>query len=230
MQPPFLFVGKTTSPSGFSTSPKKAISSPSYAEKPLGRSWEADMSEMTDLVFSELKDNMEKNIKFLEKSFSKLRTGRASLALLDGMKVEYYGVPTPLNQVASLSVPESRLIQISPWDTTVIPSIEKAIQKSELGLNPINDGKIVRINIPALTEERRKELVKVVRKMSEEGKVKLRNLRRDANEELKKLKKDSDINEDEMFKYQADVQKVTDDYIEKTDKVLQAKEKEIMEI
>jgi ribosome recycling factor len=188
------------------------------------------MSEMTDLIFSELKDNMEKNIKFLEKSFSKLRTGRASLALLDGMKVEYYGVPTPLNQVASLSVPESRLIQISPWDTTVIPSIEKAIQKSELGLNPVNDGKIVRINIPQLTEERRKDLVKVVRKMAEEGKVKLRNLRRDANEELKKLKKESDINEDEMFKYQADVQKVTDDYIEKTDKVLQAKEKEIMEI
>ncbi len=156
------------------------------------------MSEMTDLVFSELKDNMEKNIKFLEKTFSKLRTGRASLALLDGMKVEYYGVPTPLNQVASLSVPESRLIQISPWDTTVIPSIEKAIQKSELGLNPVNDGKIVRINIPQLTEERRKDLVKVVRKMAEEG--------------------------------QADVQKVTDDYIEKTDKVLQAKEKEIMEI
>ena len=188
------------------------------------------MSEMTDLVFSELKDNMEKNIKFLEKSFSKLRTGRASLALLDGMKVEYYGVPTPLNQVASLSVPESRLIQISPWDATAIPSIEKAIQKSELGLNPVNDGKIVRINIPQLTEERRKDLVKLVRKMSEEGKVKLRNLRRDANEELKKLKKDSDINEDEMFKYQTDVQKVTDDYIEKADKVTQAKEKEIMEI
>jgi ribosome recycling factor len=188
------------------------------------------MSEMTDLVFSELKDNMEKNIKFLEKSFSKLRTGRASLALLDGMKVEYYGVPTPLNQVASLSVPESRLIQISPWDATAIPSIEKAIQKSELGLNPVNDGKIVRINIPQLTEERRKDLVKLVRKMSEEGKVKLRNLRRDANEELKKLKKDSDINEDEMFKYQADVQKVTDEYIEKADKVTQAKEKEIMEI
>jgi ribosome recycling factor len=196
----------------------------------LGQSWETDMSEMTDLVFSELKDNMEKNIKSLEKSFSKIRTGRASLALLDGIKVEYYGVPTPLNQVASLSVPESRLIQISPWDTSVIPNIEKAIQKSELGLNPVNDGKIVRINIPQLTEERRKELVKVVKKMAEEGKVKLRNIRRDANEELKKLKKDSDINEDDMFKYQADVQKVTDDYIEKTDKVLQAKEKEIMEI
>ncbi len=188
------------------------------------------MSEMTDLVFSEMKDDMEKSLKFLEKSFSKLRTGRASLALLDGIKVEYYGVPTPLNQVASLSVPESRLIQISPWDTSVIPNIEKAIQKSELGLNPMNDGKVVRINIPALTEERRKELVKVVRKMAEEGKVKLRNLRRDANEELKKLKKDADIAEDELFKYQADVQKVTDDYIEKADKVLQAKEREIMEI
>ncbi len=188
------------------------------------------MSEMTDLIFSELKDDMEKSLKFLEKSYSKLRTGRASLALLDGIKVEYYGVPTPLNQVASLSVPESRLIQISPWDSSVIPNIEKAIQKSELGLTPINDGKIVRINIPALTEERRKDLVKVVRKMAEEGKVKLRNLRRDANEELKKLKKDGEIAEDELFKFQADVQKVTDDYIEKTDKVTQVKEKEIMEI
>jgi len=188
------------------------------------------MSEMTDLVFSEMNDDMEKSVKFLEKSFSKLRTGRASLALLDGIKVDYYGVPTPLNQVASLSVPESRLIQISPWDSSVIPAIEKAIQKSELGLNPINDGKIVRINIPALTEERRKDLVKVVRKMAEEGKVKLRNLRRDANEELKKLKKDGEIAEDELFKLQADVQKVTDDFIEKADKVTQAKEKEIMEI
>ncbi|HET6489421.1 MAG TPA: ribosome recycling factor [Syntrophales bacterium] len=188
------------------------------------------MSEMTDLIFSGMKDDMDKSLKFLEKSFSKLRTGRASLALLDGIKVEYYGVPTPINQVASLSVPESRLIQISPWDTSVIPNIEKAIQKSELGLNPINDGKIVRINIPVLTEERRKELVKVVKKMAEEGKVKLRNLRRDANEELKKLKKDGDIAEDELFKYQADVQKLTDDYIEKTDKILQTKEKEIMEI
>ncbi len=188
------------------------------------------MSEMTDLVFSEMKDNMEKSVKFLEKSFSKLRTGRASLALLDGIKVDYYGVPTPINQVASLSVPESRMIQISPWDSSVIPAIEKAIQKSELGLNPINDGKIVRINIPALTEERRKDLVKVVRKMAEEGKVKLRNLRRDANEELKKLKKDGDIAEDELFKLQADVQKVTDDFIEKADKVTQSKEKEIMEI
>jgi ribosome recycling factor len=185
---------------------------------------------MTDLIFSGMKDDMDKSLKFLEKSFSKLRTGRASLALLDGIKVEYYGVPTPLNQVASLSVPESRLIQISPWDMTVIPNIEKAIQKSELGLNPINDGKIVRINIPVLTEERRKDLVKVVKKMAEEGKVKLRNLRRDANEELKKLKKDGDIAEDELFKYQADVQKVTDDYIEKTDKILLVKEKEIMEI
>jgi ribosome recycling factor len=188
------------------------------------------MSEMTDLIFSGMKDDMDKSLKFLEKSFSKLRTGRASLALLDGIKVEYYGVPTPINQVASLSVPESRLIQISPWDSSVIPNIEKAIQKSELGLNPINDGKIVRINIPVLTEERRKDLVKVVRKMAEEGKVKLRNLRRDANEELKKLKKDGDIAEDELFKYQADVQKLTDDYIVKTDKILQTKEKEIMEI
>jgi len=188
------------------------------------------MSEMTDLIFSGMKDDMDKSLKFLEKSFSKLRTGRASLALLDGIKVEYYGVPTPLNQVASLSVPESRLIQISPWDTTVIPSIEKAIQKSELGLNPVNDGKIVRINIPQLTEERRKDLVKVVKKMAEECKIRLRNVRRDANEQLKALKKDNEISEDDLYDAQEEVQKLTDKFIEKADGVLAAKEKEIMEI
>ncbi|MCX5836676.1 MAG: ribosome recycling factor, partial [Deltaproteobacteria bacterium] len=135
---------------------------------------------MKELVFEELKENMEKAIRALEKSFSKVRTGRASLALLDGIKVEYYGVPTPLNQVATLSIPESRMIMISPWDSTIIGSIEKAIQKSELGLMPVNDGKLIRINIPQLTEERRKDLVKVVRKMAEECKINLRNARREA--------------------------------------------------
>lgn len=185
---------------------------------------------MKEEVFAELKDNLEKSVQFLEKSFSKVRTGRASLALLDGIKVDYYGVPTPLNQVAGLSIPESRLIVISPWDASIIGAIEKAIQKSELGLMPSNDGKIIRITIPPLTEERRKELVRLVKKMAEECKVKLRNARREANEQLKALKKDNKISEDEMFTYQEDVQKEMDRYIERVDKLLAAKEKEIMEI
>jgi ribosome recycling factor len=185
---------------------------------------------MKEIIFEELSGNMDKAIQTLEKSFSRVRTGRASLSLLDGIKVEYYGTPTPLSQVASLSVPESRMIVISPWDSSVIGAVEKAIQKSDLGLTPSNDGKLIRINIPALTEERRKELVKVVKKMAEESKIKLRNDRRDANEQLKALKKDGDISEDDLFKYQDDVQKLTDKYIQKVDSVLAAKEKEIMEI
>jgi ribosome recycling factor len=185
---------------------------------------------MTELVFEELKDGMEKAMGALEKGFSKVRTGRASIALLDGIKIDYYGTPTPLNQVATLSVPESRLIVISPWDSSVITLIEKAIQKSDLGLMPSNDGKIIRLAIPPLTEERRKELVKVVKKMAEESKVTVRNIRRDANEQLKDLKKDNTLSEDELFKNQEEVQKITNKYIEKVDQILAAKEKEIMEI
>ena len=185
---------------------------------------------MKEEIFAELKDNLEKSIQSFEKSLSKVRTGRASLALLDGIKVDYYGVPTPLTQVASLSTPESRLIVISPWDSGVIGAIEKAIQKSELGLMPSNDGKLIRLQIPQLTEERRKELVKVVKKMAEESKVKLRNSRRDANEGFKTLKKDNKISEDDLFVYQEDVQKQMDKYIEKVDAILLNKEKEIMEI
>ena len=185
---------------------------------------------MKEGIISELQDNLEKGIASLEKSFSKVRTGRASVAILDGIKVDYYGVPTHLNQVASLSTPESRLIVISPWDTGSIGAIDKAIQKSELGLMPSNDGKIIRLAIPQLTEERRKELVKNVKKMAEECKVKLRNSRRETNDRFKVLKKDGKISEDELFTYQDEVQKLTDKYIEKTDVVLQGKEKEIMEI
>jgi ribosome recycling factor len=185
---------------------------------------------MKEIIFEDLKEGMEKAIQAVEKSFSKVRTGRASLALLDGIRVEYYGTLTPLNQVASLSIPESRLIVISPWDGSVLGAIEKAIQKSDLGLMPSNDGKLIRLAIPVLTEERRKELVKVVRKMAEECKVKQRNLRRDANEQLKVLKKDNEISEDELFQSQQEVQKLTDRYIAKTDEILTAKEKEIMEI
>lgn len=185
---------------------------------------------MDDQVLKSLKDTMDKDLQAFEKSLSKVRTGRASLSLLDGIKVDYYGTATPLNQVASLSIPESRTIQISPWDASVIGAIEKAIQKSELGLMPTSDGKIVRIGIPTLTEQRRKELVKVVKKMAEECKVNLRNERRDANERYKNMKKDNKISEDDMFKGQGEVQKLTDEYIKKADGILSLKEKEIMEI
>ncbi len=185
---------------------------------------------MTDLIFEELKEAMEKDIQSLERSFNKVRTGRASVTLLDGIKVDYYGVMTPLNQIATLSTPESQLILISPWDKAALEAIGKAVQKSELGLVPNSDGKVIRINIPPLTEERRKELVKVVRKMAEECKVQLRNARRDANNDLKKLKTDGDISEDSMHDSQNEVQKITDDHTDKVDKILAAKEAEIMEI
>lgn len=185
---------------------------------------------MKETVFQKFKDDMEKTLNGLNKTFSRVRTGRASISLLDGIKVDYYGAPTPIAQVANVSVPESRMILIVPWDVSVIGAIEKAIQKSDLGLTPANDGKVVRLSIPQLTEERRREIAKNVKKMAEEGKIKLRNARRDANEELKKLKKDNKISEDELFTAQEDVQKLTDQYIEKTDKILEAKEKEIMEI
>jgi ribosome recycling factor len=186
--------------------------------------------ETRELIFEELREEMVRAVAALEKSFSKVRTGRASLSLLDGIKVDYYGTATPLNQVASLSVPESRLIVISPWDSSVLGAIEKAIQKSDLGLMPNSDGKVIRLSIPVLTEERRKELVKVVKKMAEECKVKQRNARRDANEQLKSLKKNNEISEDELYKLQEQVQQITDRQIEKADQVLITKEKEIMEI
>ncbi|HRT28013.1 MAG TPA: ribosome recycling factor [Syntrophales bacterium] len=185
---------------------------------------------MNDRIGKDLKAQMEGILNSLEKSLGKIRTGRASLSLLDGIKVDYYGSPTPLNQVASFSIPESRQILISPWDPGALNSIEKALLKSELGLTPNNDGKLIRINIPPLTEERRKELVKVVKKMGEDAKIKLRNARRDTNEQLKALKKENSISEDELFKQQGEVQKLTDEYIKRIDEIIVAKEKEIMEI
>ena len=179
---------------------------------------------------TELRSKTEKSLEALRKDLSRVRTGRASLALLDGVRVNYYGVPTPLAQVASLSVPESRTIMIQPWDSKMTGEIEKAIQKSDLGLNPLNDGKVVRINIPPLTEERRKELVKVIKRMEEECKVALRNLRRDANEQLKTAKKDKLVSEDDQFKLQDEVQKLIDKSIEKGEEIVKAKEKEILEI
>lgn len=175
-------------------------------------------------------DRMSRTIEVLKKDFSSIRTGRASLALLDGIAVNYYDTLTPLQQLASLSIPESRQIAIQPWDQKVIPDIEKAILKSDLGLTPTNDGKTIRINIPMLTEERRKQLVKMVKKKAEEAKVAIRNIRRDTNEELKKLEKEKHISEDIVKKSQDDIQKLTDSYIVKVDEVLANKEKEIMEV
>jgi ribosome recycling factor len=185
---------------------------------------------MVDEIFEDLKDRMGKAIESLKREYSRLRTGRASISLLDGIRVSYYDTPTPLNQMASLAVPEPRLIVIQPWDKTAIEDIEKAILKSELGLTPINDGKVIRISIPPLTEERRKELVKVARKMSEENKVAIRNIRRDANEMLKDLKKEKEITEDDLYRSQEEVQKTTDQFISQVDEICTAKEKEILEI
>ncbi len=184
---------------------------------------------MLDDVKKQTQGLMEKALEALSRDFSRVRTGRASLSLLDGIRADYYGTPTPLNQMASLSVPDARSIIIQPWDPQALEPIEKAILKSDLGLTPQNDGKIIRINIPAVTEERRKELVKVVRKMAEESKVAMRNARRDANEMLKDFKKEGAITEDESFKGQDEIQKTTDSYIKKIDAVLADKEKEIME-
>jgi ribosome recycling factor len=169
-------------------------------------------------------------VEVLKKEFAAIRTGRATLALLDGITVDYYGTPTPIQQVASLSVPESRQIAIQPWEKNLIPLIEKAILKSDLGLTPGNDGKVIRIGIPVLTEERRKQLVKVVRKRAEESRVAIRNIRRDANDELKKLEKEEHVSEDEVKKEQEEIQKLTDAFVKKVDEILEHKEKEIMEV
>jgi len=185
---------------------------------------------MVDEIFEDLNDRMGKSVEALKREYSRLRTGRASVSLLDGIRVSYYDTPTPLNQMASLAVPEPRLIVIQPWDKTAIGDIEKAILKSELGLTPMNDGKIIRIAIPSLTEERRKELVKVARKMAEDNKVAVRNIRRDANEMLKDLKKEKEITEDDLYRSQEEVQKITDQFISQVDELCSAKEEEILEI
>lgn len=179
-------------------------------------------------VLSQLATNMEKSIEALEKELSRVRTGRASVTLLDGVRVDYYGTPTPLNQLATISIPEPRLITIQPWDASVLKEIEKAIQKADLGLTPSSDGKIIRVTIPPLTEDRRKELVKLVKKMAENAKVAIRNHRRKANEDLKTLKNDKKISEDDYFRAQEEVQKKTDDYIKKCDDLASRKEEEIL--
>ena len=183
-----------------------------------------------DSILLDAEDRMEKALAALDRDFAKLRTGRATTALVDGIKADYYGTPTPISQMASIAVPDSRTLTIQPWDKGGIALIEKAILKSDLGLTPVNDGKLIRIVMPPLTEERRKELSKVARKYSEEGKVAVRNVRRDANESLKKLEKEKTITEDEQKRATDDVQKLTDKYVAEVDKRCAAKEKEIMEI
>lgn len=175
-------------------------------------------------------EKMDHSIDVLKKEFSSIRTGRASLALLDAVKVDYYGTPTALQQVASLSIPESRQIAIQPWEQKIISEIEKAIMKSDLGLTPVNDGKVIRINMPVLTEERRKQLVKVTKKNAEDTKVAIRNIRRDTNEAIKKLEKDKHLSEDDTKKSLDEIQKLTDAYIKKIDEMVEHKDKEIMEV
>ncbi len=183
---------------------------------------------MKDKIFEDAKRKMNKVLEVMAQDLARVRTGRASVALLEGIKVEAYNASMPLPQVASLAAPEPRLLTVQPWDPTLLGDIEKAILKSDLGLTPANDGKIIRLPIPALTTERRKELVKVVKKMAEDGKVALRNVRRDANERLKDLKKDKEISEDDAHRSQDEVQKLTDDFIKKVDAQAADKEKEIM--
>ena len=185
---------------------------------------------MDEKIVKEVEAKMDKTLSSLKGDFNKVRTGRASLALFDDIRVDYYGTPTPLNQMATLSVPEPRLITIQPWDTSIIGEIEKAILKSELGVTPASDGKIIRITIPRLTEERRKELVKVVKKMAEAAKVAIRNIRREANEQLKGSEKNKKISQDQLRQWMDKVQVSTDKFITKVDEAFAAKEKEVLEI
>ncbi|MBS4022430.1 MAG: ribosome recycling factor [Dethiobacter sp.] len=184
---------------------------------------------MVQEVYSSTEEKMQKAVAALKKELSTLRAGRATTSLLDKVSVDYYGTLMPINQLANVSTPEPRLLIIQPWDKKAVSEIERAILKSDLGLTPNSDGTIIRLSIPQLTEERRKELVKLVKKKAEEGRVAVRNIRRDANEELRKMEKDS-ITEDQLHKSQDEIQKLTDKYIEEVEKVLSAKEKEIMEV
>ena len=181
-------------------------------------------------VKKNLADKMEKTIDVLKKDLGGMRTGRASLSIFDNIMVDYFGTPTPINHVATLSVPESRLITIQPWDPKVISDIERAIQKSDLGINPSNDGKLIRIAIPSLTEDRRKEIVKLVHKRGEEAKVSLRNIRREGNEEMKKLEKEEHLSEDDTKRSLDEIQKTTDSFIKKIDETVAHKEEEVMEV
>ena len=181
-------------------------------------------------VLKDAEERMKKALASLDKEFARLRTGRATTSLLDGVRVDYYGTPTPLDQIASVSTPDSRTITIQPWDRKAFNDVEKAILKSDLGLTPVNDGKIIRISIPPLTEDRRKDLAKVAKKYAEEAKVAVRNVRRDANQEVARLLKDKAITEDEDRRAQDEIQKLTDKAIKDVDEVVKLKEQELMAV
>lgn len=185
---------------------------------------------MTKQVIDQTKDKMEKSVQAFSREIASIRAGRANASLLDKITVDYYGAPTPINQLAGVSTPEARLLVIQPYDKTALGDIEKAIMKSDLGISPSNDGSVILLAIPALTEERRKDLAKLVKKEAEEAKVHVRNVRRDGNEDLKKLEKNGDITEDDLRSFQEDVQKLTDQYIAKIDDLAKEKENEIMEV
>jgi ribosome recycling factor len=185
---------------------------------------------MTKDVIRDMKVHMDKTVEALRREYQKVRTGRANLGLLDDIRVDYYGTPSPLSQVATLAVPEPRTITLQPWEAKTIPAIEKAIMNANLGLTPANDGKVIRLNLPALTEERRKDIVKQLKKLAEDAKVAVRNIRRDANDELKKLEKEKKISEDDLKRSEKEVQDVTNNYVAKLDEVFAHKEKEVMEV
>ncbi|MFY9177750.1 MAG: ribosome recycling factor [Caldicoprobacterales bacterium] len=185
---------------------------------------------MLNDLYNETRNAMSKAISKLNSDLSSIRAGRANPKLLDRITVDYYGVPTPINQLGNISVPEPRLLVIAPWEPNIIPSIEKEILKSDLGITPNNDGKVIRLVFPELTEERRKDLVKVANKMGEEAKVAVRMVRRNANDKIKKMKKGSEFSEDELKAAETEVQKITDDFIKQIDEIIKAKEKDIMEV
>ena len=181
-------------------------------------------------IYGSHEDRMKKAIEALRKEYGTLRAGRATPALLDKVMVDYYGTPTPVNQVANISIPEPRSIVIQPWEKNMLAAIDKAIQKSDLGLTPNSDGTVIRLNIPQLNQQRRTELVKIVHKKAEESRIAVRNLRRDANDAIKKIEKEKTVSEDESKKAQDDMQKLTDKYIKEIDQIMNSKEKEIMEV
>lgn len=185
---------------------------------------------MFDEIMADLSGRMDKALEALQAEFASIRTGRANVSLLEGISVDYYGVPTPVTQVATVSVPEPRMLLIQPWDKGMLGSIEKALQMSDLGLVPNNDGSQIRLNIPQLTEERRKELVKLVHKRTEDARVAVRNIRRDGNDQMKKAEKQDGISEDQVKKGIEDIQTLTDDKMKEIDKLMEAKEKEVLEV
>jgi len=185
---------------------------------------------MTKDIVSKARSAMDKAIESLKKDFTKVRTGRASVSLLDDVRVDYYGTPTPLSQLGTLAIPEPRLITIQLWEKKLLPEIEKAIFKADLGLTPSSDGQLIRMAIPPLTEDRRKEMVKMLKRMVEDTKVAVRNIRRDANDAVKKLAKDKDISEDDAKRVEKEIQDLTDKFVARADEVVAVKEKEVMEI